>query len=71
MSENYVKMVELHCVKRFYTQTIAKLKQVMSTCKKELASAALSAQIKEMEKVKKEVNVQIYQLINACGQYEY
>lgn len=63
MSENYVEMIELHRVERTYTQTIAKLKQVMSTCKTESARAALSAQIKEMEKGKKEVNAQIYQLI--------
>lgn len=63
MGKNHLEMVELHRNERFYTQCIAKMKQILSTEKTEAARVSLTTQIQELEKAKKEINKQIYALI--------
>ena len=63
MNENYTQLKELQRIKKFYTETISKLKQVLSTCQHNSAQQIIKKDIEHLKDIKKDIDSQINKLI--------
>ena len=63
MKKNYTELMELLRVKRFYSRTQAKTKQVLSTCQHKSIQEMLEEEISRLKEVLKRINGQISSLM--------
>lgn len=63
MHENHVEMMELNRVRNLYTESIRRIKQVLSTCSYASARSELEEELKALIEKQKKVDSQIHELM--------
>ena len=65
MGRNHSELMELQRLRNFYTESISRAKQILSTCKHESSRTHLENIIKELSEKRKEIEQKITELIEA------